>query len=269
MRPCNVKTWPVWMLLLLVAVPVWAANHNVSVGGSTNGDPYYGGGGTPILMFNPANLTITVGDTVTFINSGGPHNVHADDESFRCARGCDGQGGDGDPIDENWTSVVTFDQPGTFGYHCDTHGGLGMVGSITVQAASGSGNVPITAGFTGNWYDPSQSGHGFGIEVLEGDVMLLDWYVFAPDGGQAWVTAIGAIDGDTAVLDAATTAGSGALFPPNYDASQVHAEPWGTITLTFTDCNHGEASWQPTAAGYTAGSMPLVRLTQPAGLSCP
>ncbi|HET6545124.1 MAG TPA: serine protease [Rhodanobacteraceae bacterium] len=127
----------------------------------------------------------------------------------------------------------------------------------------------ITPGITGNWYDPSQSGHGFGLEVLPGNVMLLDWYVFAPNGGQAWVAAIGSIEGDTAVLDAAVATGSGARFPPNFNPSQVHSEPWGTITLTFTDCDHGEARWQPTMAGYPNGSMPIVRLTQPAGLSCP
>ena len=38
------------------------------------------------LAFSPALLTATVGDTVTFVNRGGFHNVAADDGSFRCAR---------------------------------------------------------------------------------------------------------------------------------------------------------------------------------------
>ena len=33
-----------------------------------------------------------LGDTVPFRNMGGPHNVHANDDSFRCANGCDGAG---------------------------------------------------------------------------------------------------------------------------------------------------------------------------------
>ncbi len=127
----------------------------------------------------------------------------------------------------------------------------------------------ISPGITGNWYDPSQTGQGFSLEVLPGNVMLLDWYVFAPNGGQAWITSIGPINGNTAVLDASMGQGSGGRFPPNFNAATVHNQPWGTITLRFDDCSHGEASWQPTAAGYTAGSMPIVRLSQPAGLSCP
>jgi hypothetical protein len=135
--------------------------------------------------------------------------------------------------------------------------------------APDAGNFRITPGITGNWYDPSQSGHGFSIEVLDGDVMLLDWYVFEPGGGPTWISAIGAIDGDSAVLDAAMKVGGGARFPPHFDAGNVHNQAWGAITVRFDDCNHGTASWQPTLAGYPAGSMPIERLTLPAGLSCP
>ena len=53
------------------------------------------------------------------------------------------------------------------------------------------------------------------------------------------------------------------------DVIRFAPQAWGTITLTFTDCNNGQVSWQPTAAGYTSGSMPIARLTIPAGLSCP
>jgi len=129
--------------------------------------------------------------------------------------------------------------------------------------------VPITPGFTGNWYDPSQSGHGFSIEILPGNQMLADWYVFAPNGGQSWIVAMGPISGNTAVLQASQAVGPGGQFPPNFNPTRVNAKAWGTITVTFTDCNNGQASWQPTAAGYTSGSMPIARLTQPAGLSCP
>lgn len=58
-------------------------------------------------------------------------------------------------------------------------------------------------------------------------------------------------------------------LPPAFDPAQLQDQFWGTMTLTFTDCNNGAASWQPVAAGYTAGSMPLQRLTTPAGLTCP
>ena len=43
------------------------------------------GGGSD--TFRPNDITIQVGDTVTFHNYGGLHNVRANDNSFRCAVG--------------------------------------------------------------------------------------------------------------------------------------------------------------------------------------
>lgn len=99
-----------------------AANWNIDVGGAQ-------------LVFSPATLTITAGDSVTFINRGGFHNVAADDGSFRCAQSCSGSGGDPDSV--LWSSTVTLASPGTFGYHCEIHGaaGQGMFGTITVRPA--------------------------------------------------------------------------------------------------------------------------------------
>lgn len=91
-------------------------------------------------VFLPKSITIHVGDSVTFVNKGGFHNAVADDGSFRCARGCDGdgKGGNGNASSSNWVASVTFTQAGTFGYFCETHGDAtsGMRGQITVQAVT-------------------------------------------------------------------------------------------------------------------------------------
>ncbi len=261
----NVKTWPVW-LLLLAATSTWAANFSVTVGGSM-GDGYYN---YPVLMFQPANLTIAVGDTVTFTNAGGAaHNVHSDDNtSFRCAQGCDGQGGDGNPSAALWSVTVPFNQAGKFPYHCDVHGSMGMTGSITVQAATSSGNVPITPGFTGAWYDPNQSGHGIFLEVLPNNVLLAAWYTFNPDGTQqAWFTGLGTIANNTAVVNADLT--TGGQWIPNFNPTKIVNNPWGTLTFGFTDCNHGRVDFASTYPGYGTNHMDLSRLTQPAGVTCP
>ena len=88
------------------------------------------------LVFSPANLTIQVGDTVTWINRGGRHNVAADDGSFRCANGCDGAGGNGSPSTDGWSFSLTFNDPGMIRYFCEVHGrvnGVGMSGILTVE----------------------------------------------------------------------------------------------------------------------------------------
>jgi plastocyanin len=88
--------------------------------------------------FSPQFITIAAGDSVTFLNRGGNHNVVADDGSFRCAHGCDGDGhgGNGNASSSLWIATVAFPNAGTVGYFCEPHGapGTGMYGTITVLA---------------------------------------------------------------------------------------------------------------------------------------
>ena len=103
------------MLMLLFCSPfVQAANWNVSVGGAD-------------LKFHPSTLTINQGDTVTFTNAGGFHNVVSDTGGLFSS---------GAASTDAWTLQVPFNNTGTFGFHCEIHGspGSGMAGSITVQS---------------------------------------------------------------------------------------------------------------------------------------
>lgn len=122
-------------MLCAGALPGAAAAAIINVGGNSNG-------------FAPQTLTINVGDSVTFTNKGGVHNVVADDGSFRCARGCDGdgKGGNGNATSSSWIAKVTFDKPGTVGYFCETHGmpGQGMYGTILVLGPTGPPPPPST-----------------------------------------------------------------------------------------------------------------------------
>jgi plastocyanin len=78
--------------------------------------------------FSPADVTITQGDTVTFSNGGGIHNVHFDDGSV-----------DNPPSasSSSWSFPQTFNQVGDFRYYCELHGdagGVGMSGIVHVVA---------------------------------------------------------------------------------------------------------------------------------------
>jgi plastocyanin len=92
------------------------------------------------MSFSPETVTLHAGDSITVQNTGGTHNFTADDNSFRCAAGCDDQGGDGTPA-SGWTFTRTFPAVGTFPYHCEVHGfpGGGMHGTIVVEAGGGGG----------------------------------------------------------------------------------------------------------------------------------
>ncbi|HEX3124733.1 MAG TPA: plastocyanin/azurin family copper-binding protein [Rhodanobacteraceae bacterium] len=226
------------------------------------------------LTFNPPTLTINAGDTVIFKNMGGQHNVQADDGSFKCAQGCSDTGGSGNPSGALWSFTRTFNTPGTIRYYCINHGapgGIGMAGSITVNATAAA--FTVRPGLSGNWSDPTanQAGHGFQFEILPNNSMLAIWFVFTPDGsGQTWLFAQGTYDPASDTVTLPTYLSLGAKFPPNFTHADDIVTQWGTMTFKFTDCNNGTMNWNSTTAGYPpTGNLPISRVTTIAGLACP
>ncbi len=79
------------------------------------------------FFFSAASVTIAVGDTVTWHNSGqAPHNATANDGSF-------GTG----TIDPGGSASHTFNSPGSFSYICTIH--PQMKGTVRVLSSSGGG----------------------------------------------------------------------------------------------------------------------------------
>jgi len=126
----------------------------------------------------------------------------------------------------------------------------------------------IGPGFTGSWFDPNQSGHGLMLEVLPGKRLLAMWFAFNPEGTQqAWFGGAGTYSGNTATISDVALP-TGGRWIPNFDPNAIERTPWGTLTLTFSDCNHGRVNFS-SILPYGMGTMNLLRLTQPAGLTCP
>jgi len=148
-----------------------------------------------------------------------------------------------------------------------TFGAKPDIGAFESQPAP-LNSVSIGPGFTGSWFDPAQSGHGLMLEVLTGNRVLAMWFAFNPEGTQqTWFGGVGTYSGNTAnIADVALP--TGGRWIPNFNPAAIVRNPWGTLTLTFTDCNHGKVEFS-SVRGYGSGSMDLLRLTQPAGLTCP
>jgi len=86
---------------------------------------------SPTNTFAPTALTIDVGDTVTFTNDGGFHNVNGDLSTY--PNNADGSLYSGAASSSWVTYVWVCNTAGNYDYQCDPHLGLGMVGSITAN----------------------------------------------------------------------------------------------------------------------------------------
>ena len=72
------------------------------------------------FAFEPANLTITAGDTVNFVNEdGAPHSATADNGSFDTGR-----------LNRGDSSALSFTNAGSVAYFCKFH--PSMTASITI-----------------------------------------------------------------------------------------------------------------------------------------
>jgi plastocyanin len=208
--------------------------------------------------FIPPDVTINVGDTVRWTNEIGSHNVVAQNNSFESS---------GIAMPGAWVHEVPFTEESLHIYRCEPHSSddfqFGMVGSVTVEKAG----FQIGFGITGSWFDPTQNGQGFSLEVVPAsDVLVAYWFTFPPQGvaqgvakgelpNQMWLQGSGPIDGDTAVVTFQLPVG-GAFDAPG----GVDREDWGTATFTFTDCVTGVATYQ-SLDGKAQGTVPLARIT--------
>jgi plastocyanin len=100
------------------------------------------GPGNPATAWNfdPKQVTVPAGATITFTNTGSEtHTATADDGSF-----------DTGALNPGESKTVTLSQPGTFSYHCDLH--PFMTATITVSGGT-SGAAPAPT-------QPATSGTG-------------------------------------------------------------------------------------------------------------
>ena len=143
---------------------------------------------------------------------------------------------------------------------------VGLLAELAGVDLSGTPEFTVAGGTSGYWYDPEQSGHGFQVEVLEGAEAVVTWYTFDHEGQQMWLIGTGTVSGDQ--IDVEFVRPTGGFFPPDFMSSSVALDPWGTAVFRFQNCSEGAVQWQPLSESLTAGTMPLIRLTNPDGLVC-
>ena len=110
-----IRAW--WVLLIFIGImfgPSMAYAAEVQMGS----------GG--MLVFEPCEVTVKVGETVTFVNNElPPHNMMVADHPEYSHSDLAFVAGE--------SFDVTFDKAGDYKFQCDPHAGAGMIGVIHVE----------------------------------------------------------------------------------------------------------------------------------------
>jgi hypothetical protein len=114
---------------------------------------------------------------------------------------------------------------------------------------------------SGSWWNSSQSGHGFSVEVLDENTVLIYWYVYNPDGTSTFILAVADINGNRATGTAYYY--SGMRFG-EFNPNDVNEQVWGTITITFHSCDRAtfqySSSMSYEGTPFGSGQIALTRL---------
>ena len=149
--------------------------------------------------------------------------------------------------------------------------------NLAMTAVSAADVTPVeidfvmNAGLNDAWYNPITDGQGFFITVFPDlNLVNLAWFTYDTElpvdessanlgsAGHRWLTALGTIEGDTAVLN--IDIASGGLF--DTATTVEHTNPPGsdgTITLTFSDCGSGLIEYNIPSINRQ-GSVPIQRV---------
>jgi hypothetical protein len=130
---------------------------------------------------------------------------------------------------------------------------------------SGATSLPrVDGAFSGAWYDPSHSGEGFVLEVLENQQAVVYWFTYDANGSQRWMIGIGEVDGERVVFDEMLDS-RGGRFGAGFNPDDVVLEPVGSLSITFQNCTEAVANYSIDKVG---GSQQLTRLSHVYGHRC-
>jgi len=180
---------------------------------------------------------------------------------------------DGEAAYDNFGSTVSLASNGNrLAIGASGNDGNGFdSGHVRIFDVSMFNTFSLNAGLNDAWYYPITDGQGFFITVFPDlGLVSLAWFTYDTelpaedaqanlgDAGHRWLTALGPIDGDQAVMNITMTSGGifdtpGGVertYPPGSD---------GTITLTFDSCSSGTVEYDIPSIGRQ-GIIPIQRI---------
>ena len=252
----------VLLAMLVPAAPALAANQTVT------------SQSVPLDRFNPANVGVNVGETVTWNNSSGTHNVHFDDGSFDMPPS---------PISGAWSVNRTFNTPGVYRYYCELHGGpngAGMSGTVAVNAgyvrpqSAGSVRTPLVVAYKPCTAPNRQHGPPLANPSCGPPVQESSWLtVGSPDANGAGANSAGSVKVVSRPGNAGTPADEADVqvvssitdVRNKTGLTDYTGQLQGRLTLRVTDRYSGPSRTEPATGDTTLTfTMPCATTADPA-----
>ena len=142
--------------------------------------------------------------------------------------------------------------------------------SLIFLALSQSAFSEIRPEYSGSWFNPDQSGHGFSVEVLSSGRTIVYWYTYDPFGNSIFLFGDATNVGNS--IQAQVYFLQGMVFG-EFDPDTNELFDWGTLTITFHDCTHATLEYDSilqyqSGESFGSGEMPLVRLASMDNFKC-
>jgi hypothetical protein len=122
-------------------------------------------------------------------------------------------------------------------------------------------------GISGQWFEPSRSGQGWFLQEVAPGQLFTAWYSYDAAGNQFWLVGSGEIDNGVARFDEMLRP-IGTSFGDAFDPGAVELLPWGSLTITFSDCFNAVAEYSALDPAIGTGLLFPERLSQLDSLDC-
>ncbi len=134
-------------------------------------------------------------------------------------------------------------------------------GTWTSGETTQDSTLVINGYLSGSWYNASQSGHGFSIEVVDEDTTIVYWYMYSPTGHSMFLFGSGRNEGNRVIVETYVYQGMKWGEFDNTDLEKIY---WGEMTLEFHDCDTATLTYSSVVAygdeSFGSGTIPLTRL---------
>jgi hypothetical protein len=152
--------------------------------------------------------------------------------------------------------IIAYAALPTDGCHSILRGNTQAAATPTSFAGT-SATLSCTGPQSGWWWNPSESGRGFSLEVNAQNRIFFSSYLYAQDTSAYWMVSTGSLATAAAYLGTLNQYSMGQTLTGAYRAPTLGVSP-GSLTLAFSSATKGTLSWP-------GGSVPIQRFDIVAG----